>query len=275
MDKTALGDRQKLYEEMESDRRLMPLLPAMARIDGRCFSKFTMGMKRPYDEKLSELMKELTLYLTKETNALIGYTQSDEISLCWQSARFDSQIFFDGRIQKMVSTLAAMATEHFNDRLLDFFSLSTKRRRPTFDARVWNVPTQLEAANCFLWREQDATRNSIQSAARSVFSDKECFKKNGGQLQEMLFSCGINWNDYPAFFKRGTWIQRRVTFRGFTTEELEKLPEKHEARINPNLKVDRTDHQVIAMPPFSRVCNRVGIIFSGEEPMEMITEPMA
>ena len=32
-----LGDRMKMYEAAESGRRLMPLLPVLARIDGRFY----------------------------------------------------------------------------------------------------------------------------------------------------------------------------------------------------------------------------------------------
>ncbi|KKL92895.1 hypothetical protein LCGC14_1880070, partial [marine sediment metagenome] len=103
------GDRMKMYEKAESGRRFMPLLPVYARLDGRSFSRFTKGFNRPYDKRMSEAMIDTTKYLVEETNALIGYSQSDEISLVWYSDSIDSQIFFDGKIQKMVSVLAALA----------------------------------------------------------------------------------------------------------------------------------------------------------------------
>ena len=55
-DKTALGNRMKLFEGLEAKRMLMPKLPIIARIDGKCFSKFTKGMERPYDERMSSLI---------------------------------------------------------------------------------------------------------------------------------------------------------------------------------------------------------------------------
>lgn len=48
-DKDEFGNRMKLYERME-ERRFMPLLPVVARLDGRCFSQLTRGMERPYDD---------------------------------------------------------------------------------------------------------------------------------------------------------------------------------------------------------------------------------
>lgn len=41
------GDRMKTYESIETGRKFIPLLPVYARIDGRCFSKFTRDMDRP------------------------------------------------------------------------------------------------------------------------------------------------------------------------------------------------------------------------------------
>jgi len=99
----SLGDRMKLYESAEASRRFMPLLPVLARIDGRCFSSFTKGMERPYDSVMTDMMIATTAALVSETNACMGYTQSDEITLAWHSTDLKSQIFFDGRIMKMTS----------------------------------------------------------------------------------------------------------------------------------------------------------------------------
>lgn len=261
----ALGDRMKAYEDMEAGRRLLPLVPALARIDGRCFSSFTRGLGRPYDANFSALMIELTKYLVKETNAVCGYTQSDEITLAWYSPDRRSEIFFDGRIQKMVSVLGSTAA-YFLSRLPEYLPPEYAAKLPTFDARVWSVPTLEEGANCFLWREWDATKNSITMAAQEHYSHKEIHGVGGADKQEMLFRKGVNWNDYPDFFKRGSYVQRRVTSRKFTAAELDKLPPLHEARANPELTVERTDYARIEMPPLGKVINRVGVIYSGEEP---------
>jgi tRNA(His) 5'-end guanylyltransferase len=259
------GSRMKMYEATTAGQRLMPLLPAMIRIDGKGFSKFTKGLRRPYDQRLSDIMVETTKVLVAETNALIGYTQSDEISLVLYSNDMRSQIYFDGRIQKMVGDLAAVASLAFNDLIRE--GLPEKAHlRPRFDCRVWNVPNKIEAANTLLWREQDATKNSISMAARSVYSHNEVNNKNGSEKQDMLMEKHINWNDYPAFFKRGTFVRRETELRAFTVEELEKLPEKHAARQNPDLMIERQVIREVNMPPFGKVTNRVGVIFDGEQP---------
>lgn len=283
-----LGDRMKNLEGQESDRRFMPLVPICVRLDGRSFSSFTKGLERPFDKNFSDLMIDTTKYLVEETNACVGYTQSDEISLIYYSEDQKSQVFFDGRIQKMCSVLSSICSVKFNQLMriivggmavgyvskreeyeqTDHFLWKDKLNlNPIFDCRVWVVPNKVEAVNTLVWREFDCTKNSYTQAAREYYSDKELFKKNGSEKQEMLFQKGINWNNYPSFFKRGTYIQRKKVIRKFTTEEMEKLPEKHEARKNPELMVERTEVNVIDMPPITKVVNRLDVVFNGEVPI--------
>lgn len=269
MDKTSFGDRMKGYERVESGRKFMPLLPVYARIDGKNFSKFTKGMERPYDERMSRCMIETTKYLVDQTDALIGYTQSDEISLAWYSDSVDSQIFFDGKIQKMVSVLAGMTSSAFFMWYLNMFEkgintfYNNKAKLPMFDARVFQLPTKIELANSFLWREKDATKNAISMAARSFFSHNELHKKTGPEMQEMMWQAGQNFNDYPAFFKRGTFVRRELVDIELTAAEYESIPEAH----RPDSTWVKRHHMIeMDMPSFGSVTNRVGVIFDKENP---------
>jgi tRNA(His) 5'-end guanylyltransferase len=235
----SLAERMKAYELAESGRRLMPLLPAIARLDGRAFHTFVRGLAKPFDQRLSELMIDTATFLLRETNANVVYTQSDEITLVWIVDEYDSQIFFDCRVQKMTSMLASLCSAYFNRRLPSYLPSEFAERMPVFDCRVWNVPTLEEAANTLLWRELDATKNSISMAARAHYDHAETHGKTSSELQELLWQKGVNWNDYPAFFKRGTFLQRRKVSRPFTATELQALPAKHAARSNPSLTVER------------------------------------
>jgi tRNA(His) 5'-end guanylyltransferase len=262
--KDLLGTRMKYYEGFETRRRLMPLSPAVCRLDGKNFHNFCRGLKRPYDERLSKVMAELTAYLAKEFCAVAGYTQSDEITLAWNQERFDSEIFCDGKIQKMNSLLAARTSVKFNSLIKDAIP-EKAQMEPIFDCRIFSLPNKTEAANVFMWREIDATRNSVQMAGRAYFSHAEVTNKNGSEIQEMLFQKkGINWNDYPAFFRRGTYIIKKKVLSKF--ENIDELPEEHAARKNPDLMVERTKYIRYDMPPFGKVANREGVLFSGEEP---------
>lgn len=266
-DKTKLGDRMKWYESRYTNEVFMPYLPVLCRLDGKTFHSFTHGLQRPYDERLSKLMVETTKYLVQETNARCGYTQSDEITLVWLSEDWDSEIFFGGKVSKMNSILASMTTAFFNRHLLTYLPEKTEEM-PLFDCRTFQVPTDFEAINCFIWREQDATKNSISMAAQHYYSHNELMGKNGSEKQEMLFKKGINWNDYPNFFKRGTYVRRRVLERAFSPEELLSLPIKHMARQNPNLKIKRTVIMEENFPPLARIENREDVILHGSDPIE-------
>ena len=261
----SLGDRQKAYEMSEAGRMLIPSLPIVCRLDGRSFSKFTKGLKRPYDERMSNLMCATAKFIAEETNAKVVYTQSDEISVVLYTDNPISQVFFDGRVQKLTSVIASMGTAYFNKHLATYLPEKADKL-PMFDCRVWNVPTLDEAANCILWRELDATKNSISMAAQAYYSHKELHGKNGSEKQEMLFKKGINWDKYPSFFKRGSYFRRVNKLVKFTTEEIDKLPAKHEARKNPNLMVERSLVEGVEFPPLNKVANKVDVLFFGATP---------
>jgi tRNA(His) 5'-end guanylyltransferase len=212
-------------------------------------------------------MLDTTATLVRDTGACMGYTQSDEITLAWHSRTTQSQIYFDGRVAKMTSQLAAQATLIFYRLVLDRMPQYADRL-PTFDARVWNVPNRAEGAKVFLWREWDATKNSITMATAAHYSHKQLMGKHAGDMHEMLHAKGINWNDYPALFKRGSYVQRRHESVLFSAVELDKLPPKHAARTNPDLVVERSTCAPLDMPPLGTVTNREEVIFDGATPLE-------
>lgn len=262
-----LGDRMKLYEGTYAQQRFLPGIPIVARIDGRGFSRFTRGMNRPFDKTMSDAMIHTTRELVKHTQASVGYTQSDEITLIWYSNDFKSKVWFDGRVQKMVSILGAHATLYFNQYVNKHMPQYAKRN-PTFDARVWNVPTLQEAVNVLIWREWDASKNSIQMAGHNYFSNAQLHKKNTSEIQEMLWSeHNVNWNDYPRFFKRGTYIgwHQLDGNRQLTDDEIALLPPKHVARTNGGRIIKSTralvEHDI---PPITKLENPIKFFFDTE-----------
>jgi tRNA(His) 5'-end guanylyltransferase len=272
-DKTALGDRMKWYEGRYTEQTFMPFCPVIARLDGRAFHTFTHDLERPFDKRFSDLMIETTKFLVKEAVAACGYTQSDEISLTWLTEDWTSEIFFGGKLQKMNSVLASLATAFFNTKLKAYLPNKAEAiaedatKCPVFDCRAFQVPTVSEAVNCFIWREMDATRNSVQMAVRSLYSHKDCDMKKTHDLMDMLFHKGVNWDDYPAFFKRGTYVRHRVVDRAFAKEELEALPPKHAVRQNPDLRIRRTVVMQENFPPLARISNRINVILHGADPI--------
>jgi tRNA(His) 5'-end guanylyltransferase len=211
MDKTALGNRMKGYEVV-TKQKVMRRTPVVIRLDGKAFHTWTKILrfcdesldKSPFSEIMHQCMSSTALQLVNSVqNARLTYTQSDEISILlndWGKLKTDQ--WFDGNIQKMVSISASMTTALFNKAIEDNEdAISTVPA--LFDARVFNLPVD-EVANYFVWRQQDATRNSINMLGQFYFSHKELQGKNTDQVQEMLFSKhGVNWNDIPTWQKRG------------------------------------------------------------------------
>lgn len=261
----SLGDRMKMYEGFETNRIFMPGLPICVRVDGRGFSGFTKNLNRPFDYGMVQLMQYVTKMLVEETNARIGYTQSDEISLIIHTEQ-NSQPFFGGKVFKLTSQIAALATVYFNQKLPEFLP-SKVGSLPTFDCRAWTVPNKEEAVNTLIWREWDATKNAITMAASCYYSHKELLDKNSSEKQELLHQKGLNFNDMPVYFKRGSYFQRKTTWRKFTTAELEKLPLNHNARKDPDLAVQRRDVALVNMPILSKIANRIDVVFDGAEPV--------
>lgn len=241
----SFGDRMKSYEATETQRVSVAGLPLMARIDGRCFSKFTKGLDKPYDLQMSTAMYVTARNVAKETHATCAYVQSDEITLLYSKDREEQQLFFGGKLFKLTSVLASLATAYFTRQVLKRLGNEYFNKIPTFDCRVWNVPNRTEAANSFLWREQDATKNSIQGAGRYYFSNKRLHQKNTKKIKEMLLEVGVIWEDYPNFFKRGSFIQRKLCF-------VDGI-ERHKYQRAKN------------MSAFKDVLNREAFIFYGKE----------
>lgn len=228
-----LGKRMKKYESV-SKTVLMRRTPVIIRIDGKAFHTFTKGFEKPFDKVLIKTMQETTKYLCENIQGCVfGYTQSDEISLVlidYQTLTTDA--WFDYEVQKLCSVAASMATMAFNkffDKNVNIFLLDevvnnqgdvldekkynlhrtyikAVKKGAMFDARAFNIPKE-EVTNCIYWRQLDATRNSIQMVGQAHFSHNELHEKTCNQIQDMLHEQkGINWNDYPAYLKRGTAI---------------------------------------------------------------------
>lgn len=232
MSKDDLGDRMKFYEMAEAGRKLNPLQPIMVRIDGRRFSKFTEGLDKPFDRRIVGLMDLVTTRLIKSFNAVLGYTQSDEITLCLykEPESKEPSVIFGGRPQKLTSIIAAETTLYFNKHLPNFLPANYVDKNPMFDCRVWNVPTTGEAANCFIWRQLDCMKNAVSATARKYLGHSVMQNKNSLELKKLLEERGCYFDEYPDFFKNGLYLCKHLVAQYISELDLKSLPEKHEAR---------------------------------------------
>lgn len=108
------GDRMKSLESVYTYPRVPATDYLCVRIDGKGFSKYTKGFGKPFDKTLSGAMVGTTVFLVENTHANIGYTQSDEITLIYSSGEKANEHIFGGKVSKINSILASMATAKFN-----------------------------------------------------------------------------------------------------------------------------------------------------------------
>lgn len=232
----------------------MPMCPGIVRLDGMAFHSWTRGLDKPFDKSLVQLMRETAKYLLEETSACIAYTQSDEITLILWQKDYKSQLYFDGKVDKINSSLAGRCATYFNS-LIPQYLPAKANKKAHFDCRCFSVPNQEEAVNAVLWRERDAVRNSIQMLGQANFSHKELHKKNTKQIQEMLWQeKKINWNNLEHYLKKGSYFQRR---------EVKKY---QPGLMNLSPDVIRNEIIELELPPLSKIINKVGVFFNKEDP---------
>ena len=229
MDTSDLANRMKEYEK-RNQYYLQKRTPVAIRVDGRSFHTFTKGFQRPFDDVLIKTMQETAKYMCENIQgAKFAYVQSDEITIILTDYdTLETDCWFNYRTDKLCSIAASMATMIFNkifkEKVENFieeggaFSLAQlnynqMKTEPylkaieegaMFDARCFNIPKE-EVTNLIYWRQLDAMRNSIQMVGQANFSHKEVQNKTCNMIQDMLHEQkGINWNDYPTVYKRGT-----------------------------------------------------------------------
>jgi len=147
---------------------MIPTLPVIIRLDGNNFKNYTKDLKKPFDEGLSQLMIDTTRFLVELTGAVVGYTQSDEINLILYSNERRKSVYNDGKKQKILSKLTAKCVTYFNNNRPMW--LPEHDKIANFDCRIYQTPTLEDAAAQLLWRENDATKNSISMLAQSIFT---------------------------------------------------------------------------------------------------------
>ncbi len=243
----ALCDRMKGYENV-SRTYLMRRMPVIIRLDGKAFHTFTRGFRKPFDDVLNRSMQNTMLALCRNIQGcVLGYTQSDEITLVLVDyQKLTTDAWFGYGVQKCASVAASMATLYFNimfnDSILNYYEPTEEACRAhsilwegketltpeekaildymhalktaqfngaLFDARVFNVPKE-EVCNCLLWRQNDATRNSIEMVGHVFLGHKKMIGMSCNQVQDELLSrYNINWNNYPTKYKRGSCCIKR------------------------------------------------------------------
>lgn len=203
--------KMRIYEE-SLDQKVLDDIYIVTRLDGRSFTKLTkqtMKFEAPFDEKFRDMMISVTKSLMSDSGSrcVYGYTQSDEISLLFAP----NEGTFGRKVRKINTTLAGEASVDIS------LALGVKA---TMDCRVVPLPSVFRVIDYFVWRQEDATRNALNSwcywtlrkngksvgQATSILSGKGVSFKN-----ELLWQYGINFNDLPLWQKRGCGVYYKTT----------------------------------------------------------------
>ncbi|MEU4690032.1 tRNA(His) guanylyltransferase Thg1 family protein [Actinoplanes sp. NPDC023714] len=159
--------------------------------------------------------------LLAEMGARYAYTVSDEISLLFDPG-FD---LFGRAVEKLVSVSAGMASAVFT---------REAGRAAHFDSRIWLGAGVGDVADYFSWRQADAARSALngwcywtlRTAGRSRREASAAIEGAGtAEKNELLFRHGINYNDVPAWQRRGIGLWWEGTGRRRVVVERE-LPMK-------------------------------------------------
>ena len=197
-----LDSKMRVYEQ-SLDQVLLPELYLVARLDGNRFTRLTKEVckfEAPFDIKFRDMMVETVKALMNYGFRVIyGFTESDEISLLFHP----EEDTFGRKVRKYNSLLAGVASATFSMQL---------GQQGIFDCRMVPLPTIERVQDYFLWRQEDAHRNSLNSHCywmlrKQSKSVTEATKLLEGQTvafkNELLFQNGINFDNLPSWQKRG------------------------------------------------------------------------
>ena len=213
----------------------------LVHVDGRSFSKNIKNkFKKPFDSDFINMMNETAVYLCENVQAAkIAYVQSDEITLLLKKDTPEDDIFFGGRLCKMQSVIASLATAKFNQLMTIynikknancFLSELEKLRYGVsiynvedvvkfvesaplyqFDCKVWDVDTANDAFAWFLFRNIDCIRNSKQQTAQAWCDHKELLGlQTDEQIALLNEKHGIYWYTFDDREKFGRIVSKDV-----------------------------------------------------------------
>jgi len=205
MKPTDLEQRMRSGECFHSIR-LLPGTWTVIRVDGRSFTRFTESrFEKPYDERFRDHMIAVCRALMREMNGIYAFTESDEASILFPP----SWDMFDRELEKLVSISAGIASSAFTHSCGEPAHL---------DSRVWLGADIETVIDYFLWRHLDAARCCLNGWCYwTLRKSGQGYRETSAQLEqkstawknESLFQNGINFNDVPAWQKRGVGVYWR------------------------------------------------------------------
>ncbi|KAH6642836.1 tRNAHis guanylyltransferase-domain-containing protein [Boeremia exigua] len=205
----------------------------VVRIDGRGFSKLTTKYKfvKPNDRDALDLMNEAAEAVMRELpDLVIAYGNSDEYSFVFHK----DCMLFERRASKLVTTIVSTFTSYYVFLWSKYFPQKPLTPPlPSFDGRAVCYPSDLNLRDYMSWRQVDCHINNLYNTTfwtlvqQGGMSPQEAEQRLSGTVSadknEILFKeFGINYNNEPDCFKKGTILYRdlqALTAQFFPTED--------------------------------------------------------
>eukprot|EP01071_Lankesteria_metandrocarpae_P009078 Lankesteria_metandrocarpae@DN5130_c0_g1_i1.p1 len=192
----------------------------VVRLDGHSFHEFCSahGFTKPNDLRALRLMTACAAAVMTSCeftgHIVLAYGQSDEYSFIF-ARRSD---LWKRREMKIVTNLVSIFTALYVLNWPKYFDGTALQSVPSFDGRAVLYPTIIDIKNYLCWRQADCHINNQYNTCfwtlvqDDSYSCAEAAKYLRGTTtadkNEYLYSKGVNYNDLPAIFKKGTVLVR-------------------------------------------------------------------
>lgn len=217
--KKMANSRFEYVRNFETEDKILPNCWIVVRIDGKAFHKFSSkhNFHKPNDSRALFLMnRAATAVLEDYKDVVIAYGQSDEYSFV---LRKDTTLY-NRRQSKIMSYINSLFTSSYVFYWKDYFKDQKLRYPPSFDSRVILYPSDENLRDYLSWRQADCHINNLYNTTfwslvlKGGLTNSEAEQKLCGTFSsdkhEILFSeFGINYNNEPRVFKKGTILLRK------------------------------------------------------------------
>lgn len=265
----ALGDRMKAYED-EFNIKIEPYYPFIIRLDGKNFSKFTNGFKKPFDPEFVKAMVLTMNDLVEKFNPNTGYCHSDEITLVFPPActkeEFDAKENksihpHDGRVIKFCTVLSGYCSARFNNHISSLirekpseypktFLEKVESNECCFDARPLKFPFDKpgEVVNHMIWRSvYDCHRNAVSTYARYMLGHKKATGLNSAQMIDEMKKLKLDWeNDVPMHLKHGVYAKKEL-YEKIVEIKGQEIKATRQRITNRTFKIEYSENMVELM----------------------------